>query len=341
MSDTAIDSNASVTASVEPFPSMSGKSSAAPSSAPSNGKQTDVMQPVSRQRMDGYDDTPIAERDYSFLNEGEPQYDFDPNESLDDFVARTEAAEKDKAEGKDKPQEGATEAKTEKGTDPTPETDKAPVEATASPELLEKAAYWDRFSELIDKAPETIIEWAVGKMGESQKAALLKSLNAAPVVEAALPDIDSHTYEAQSDLEAALLPRMQDVKSIPAMRQEIAQLKASIAQTAQQEVRSLHEPMTYLSVYGEIAMARMDAIAEAIGFDLPMPDLAAIAEALKDGRTTHRSAVAKVIGNSYKQKAAEHKQARAERPKTPGNSSTRQPTIKPGMSMVEIMRQRP
>lgn len=331
MSDTAISSDAPVTASAEPFPSMNGKPSVA---SPSNGKQSDVMQPVSRQRMDGFDDTPIAQKDYDFLNEGEPDHDFDPNESLDDFVARTEAAEKAKVEGTP----DTAEPVASKADEATPEAEK-PVESATDPVLAEKAGYWDRFSDLIDKSPETLIEWAIGKMGEGQKDALLKSLNAAPVVQAQLPDIDPQTYEAQSDLEAALLPRMQDVKSIPAMRQEIAQLKASIAQTAQQEVRSLHEPMTYLSVYSEIAMARMDAMADAMGVEFPMPDLAAIAEALKDGRTTHRSAVAKVIGNTYKQKAAEHKQARAERPKTPGNSSTRQPAIKPGMSMVDIMRQ--
>lgn len=323
MSDTAISSDAPVTASAEPFPSIS------------NGKQSDVMQPVSRQRMDGFDDTPIAQKDYDFLNEGEPDHDFDPNESLDDFVARTEAAEKAKAEGT---QETAVEPEAVKADEATPEAEK-PVEATADPVLAEKAAYWDRFSDLIDKSPETLIEWAIGKMGDGQKDALLKSLNAAPVVQAQLPDIDPQTYEAQSDLEAALLPRMQDVKSIPAMRQEIQQLKASLASAGQAEVRSLHEPIGLSLVHGEIALSMIGAIAEAMGLDLPMPDLKAISDALQDGRTTHKSAVAKVVGNLYKQKAAEHKQARAERPKTPGNSSTRQPAIKPGMSMAEIMRQ--
>ncbi len=337
MSETAIDSDAPVTASNAPFPSMNGTPSVATAS---NGKQADVMQPVSRQRMDGYDDTPIAERDFSHLNEGEPQFDFDPNEKLDDFVARTEAMEKEKAGGT--PQEAATEANpTDKAEDPPANDANLPdkQEPVADPALTEKAAYWDRFSDLIDKSPETLIEWAIDKMGEGQKAALLKSLNAAPVVEASLPDIDPATYQPAEGMEEALLPRWQDIKSIPAMRQEIQQLKASIAQTAQAEVRSLHEPIGLSLIQNEIANAKMDAFMEAFGLDLPTPSLEAIAEALKDGRTTHKSAVAKVIGNTYKQKAAEHKQARAERPKTPGNSSTRQPTIKPGMSMAEIMRQ--
>lgn len=331
MSDTAIDSDAPVTASSAPFPSRDGGTSFAPPPV-----KQDVMQPVSRQRMDGYDDTPIAEKDYSFLNEGEPQYDFDPNESLDDFVARTEAAEKEKIEGK--PQEIATEAEPAKADDKSPEAEK-PIEASVPPELAEKAAYWDRFSDLIDKSPETLIEWAIGKMGEPAKVALLKSLNATPVVEAALPDIDPATYQPAEGMEEALLPRWQDIKSIPEMRQEIAQLKQTIAQTAQQEVRSLHEPIGLSLIQNEIAAAKMEAFCDAFGLDLPTPSLEAIAEALKDGRTTHKSAVAKVIGNLYKQKAAEHKQARAERPKTPGNSSTRQPAIKPGMSMNEIIRE--
>lgn len=336
MSDTAIDSDAPVTASNAPFPSMNGT----PSVATAVSGKPDVMQPVSRQRMDGFDDTPIAQKDYSFLNEGEDQRDFDPNESLDDFVARTEAAEKEKAEGK--PETIVTEASPTDKTEDSP--DKATnlpdkQEAAAGAELTEKAQLWDRFSNLIDQSPETLVQWAMGRMDEGQKANFLKTLGAAPVAEANLPDIDPATYVPAEGMEEALLPRWQDIKSIPAMRQEIAQLKQTIAQTAQQEVRSLHEPITYLSVAGEIAAAKMDAFMEAFGLDLPTPDLAAIAEALKDGRTTHRSAVAKVIGNLYKQKAAEHKQAKVERPKTPGNSSTRQPTIKPGMSMAEIMRQ--
>lgn len=334
MSDTAIDSNASVTASAEPFPSMNGNSSVA---SPSNGKQSDVMQPVSRQRMDGFDDTPIAQKDYEFLNEGEPDHDYDPNESLDDFVARTEAAEKAKAEGTT---EAVAEAEAVKVDDKAPVEDVKPVEATADPAIAEKAANWDQFSNLIDKSPETLIEWAIGRMDETQKGNLLKSLNAAPVMQAQLPDIDPQTYEAQSDLEAALLPRMQDVKSIPAMRQEIAQLKQSLANAGQSEARSLHEPIGLSLVHGEIALSMIAAMGEAMGFELTMPDLNAISDVMKqDGRATPKSAVARVIGNSFKQKAAEHKQARAERPKTPGNSSTRQPAIKPGMSMADIIRQ--
>jgi hypothetical protein len=69
-----------------------------------------------------------------------------------------------------------------------------------------------------------------------------------------------------------------------------------------------------------------------------MPDMAALTEILKDGRTTARSAVERLTKEKYGKAVAEHKQARAARPTTPGNQSTRENRYKPGMSMVEIMK---
>jgi hypothetical protein len=272
---------------------------------------------------DGYSSTTAAEMDWGHLNSEPNTSDFDSNETIEQAMTRNAAKQDAAAKPVDAP------VVEEKAAAPAGDT------------IEQKAEIWDRFDKTFQENPQTIANLAVKAMSPEQKTAFLKSLGAEPAAAAApaaeLPDI-SPDYEAASDLEDAIMSRWEDIKSLPEMRKQMAELQAGMGEQMSAKVRELHEPIGISVAHGEIALAKLDALCEAFGIDLPTPDMAAISEKLKDGRTTMRSAISALTAESFKKSVAEHRQGRAARPQTPGNQSTREPKLPVGASMLECAR---
>jgi hypothetical protein len=184
------------------------------------------------------------------------------------------------------------------------------------------------FDEALQERPGELIQHIFADMDVRDRAALLKSLGA----ETPLDNFDIMSYEPQGDMEAALALRWPDIEAIPQVNSEVRQLANSLGA----DQGKLEPHIGEANVSAQIALAKIDAIVEALGLDLPEPDIKAIQAALKDGRSTYRSAVRGAVNYGKSIEAA--KQVRMERPRTPGTSSRVPDTFKPGTSMVEIAR---
>lgn len=278
---------------------------------------------------DGFQDIDPLKHDFSYLNEGKEAFDdeYDPNATLEEETARRAEKAERIANEQAEAQKPAEDAKTED----TPPIDKA---------TTEKVDMWDKFAETFEKSPEVIAQIALKAMSDTQRNALLASLgiNAAAAKAPALPDLPED-YEPIGELEVAMKARFGDIKAIPELRQQIADLQSTLDERMGSKVRELHNPIGTASVQAEIGLAKLDAIMEALGIDLPSPDLDALSELLKDGRTTFKSAVQKLTKESYKKSLAEYKQGRAARPQTPGTSSTKSSNNSRNTDMAAIMRE--
>lgn len=279
---------------------------------------------------DGFQDIDPLKHDFSYLNEGREAFDdeYDPNATLEEETARKAA----KAE-----RIAAEKAEAEK---PTPEPEEKP-DAAPDKVATEKVEMWDKFADTFEKSPEVIAQIALKAMSDTARTALLKSLGIDATATAkapALPDLPDD-YEPIGDLEVAMKARWGDVKAIPELRQQIADLQSSLDERMGSKVRELHNPIGTAAVHSEIALAKLDVILEALGIDLPSPDMNTLNEILQDGRTNFRSAVQKLTKDTYKKSLAEYRQGKAQRPNTPGTSSTHAPSNSKNTEMAAIIRE--
>ena len=292
---------------------------------------------------DGYSEKTAAEFDWSHLNNTDsPDVDYDPSETIEAFAIRKqkemdEAQAKIEAGTQDKDKTTAT-------TETKPGEDKNdPANAkTPEAEIAKKAEIWDKFDKAFQENPAVIAKMALDSMSAEQKAALLKTLGVeAPAktqeqteTKDLFPDIDDD-FQSDSDMENALALRWKNIKNLPALEKQVAELQSSIDERVGSKIRELDNPIATSAVHGLIAIEMIGALAQAIGLDLPMPSLPAIGEILRDGRTTFDSAVKRVTAEAYKKSVAEYKQGKAPRPNTPGNSSTNKPELRAGASMYD------
>lgn len=269
--------------------------------------------------------------DWQHLEEDPRDEHYDPDETIEQATAREEReaqAAADKAEGK-QPEDKATE--------------KVPAEAPPAPdaEVKAKVEAWDTFADMLQKNPNAVVQLAMERMSETQKASILQALGASPTAEAApkaLRDLPTD-YVPSEGMEEVLLERWDHIKAIPEMQKQIEQMSTGLDSRMRESMRELHSPIGAAVVHAEIGLAKLDAICEALGLDLPTPDITELDKILNDGRTTVKSAVKRLTEAHYKKSLAEHKQSRAERPKTPGNQSTRSPKSDEPADMVQIMRE--
>lgn len=297
-----------------------------------NGSSGDVTpeEVLAALAPDGFQDIDPAKHDWSYLNEGKEAFDdeYDPNATLEEETARrAEKAERIAAEQAES-QKPEPEAK----TGDTPPLDK---------DTTEKVDMWNKFAETFEKSPEVIAQIALKAMSDTQRNALLKSLGVDPSSATKIPVLPDlpEDYEPIGELEIALKSRFSDIKAIPELRQQITDLQSTLDERMGSKVRELHNPIGTAAVHGEIALAKLDVILEALGIDLPSPDMNALNEILQDGRSNFRSAVQKLTKESYKKSLAEYKQGRAARPQTPGTSSTKSSNNSRNTDMAAIMRE--
>ena len=291
---------------------------------------------------DGYSEKTAAEFDWSHLNNTDsPAVDYDPAETIEAFAIRKqkemdEAQEKIEAGAPDKDKTTTTETKPgEDNNDPA----NAKTDAEA---VSKKAEIWDKFDKTFQDNPAVIAKMALDTMSPEQVTALLKAkgIEAAPAAPPAaeakdlFPDI-AEDFEGDTEMENALALRWKNIKNLPTLEKQVAELQSSIDERVGSKIRELDNPIATAAVQSIIGLRKLDMLCEALGLNLPTPSLPAIGEILKDGRTTFDSAVDRLTGEAYKKAVAEYKQGKAPRPNTPGNSSTNNPELRAGASMYE------
>lgn len=291
---------------------------------------------------DGYSEKTAAEFDWSHLNNNEsPAVDYNPDETIEQFAVRKqkemdEAQAKIEAGTQDKDKTTTTETK---GAEDKNDPANAKTDAEA---ISKKAEIWDKFDKTFQENPSVIAKMALDNMTPEQITALLKTKGMeAPTktqeqaeAKDLFPDIGDD-FQSDSDMENALALRWKNIKNLPTLEKQVAELQSSIDERVGSKIRELDNPIATSAVHGLIAIEMIGALAQAIGLELPMPSLPAIGEILKDGRTTFDSAVKRVTAEAYKKSVAEYKQGKAPRPNTPGNSSTNNPELRAGASMYE------
>lgn len=290
----------------------------------------------------GYMGKTAAELDWSYLNNNEsPAVDYNPDETIEQFAVRKQK-EMDEAQAKIEsgtPDKDKTTTTETKGAEDKNDPANAKTDAEA---VSKKAEIWDKFDKTFQENPAIIAKMALDSMTAEQKSALLKTLGVEapartqeqPETKDLFPDIDDD-FQSDSDMENALALRWKNIKNLPALEKQVAELQSSVDERVNTKIRELDNPIATAAVQSIIGLRKIDRLLEALGLDLPTPSLPAIGEILKDGRTTFDSAVDRLTAEAYKKAVAEYKQGKAPRPNTPGNSSTNNPELRAGASMYE------
>jgi len=212
-------------------------------------------------------------------------------------------------------------------TPEVPETPEAPA-AELDPAIAQRLQEADELATFLSKNPAEAALALLQTMTAHEKAKFLSSFGIGNQ-----DAFNVEEYEPQGDMEAALKSRWNDLNAIP-------EVSRQVAAQAQQfgEYRGVIEPqVAYANVIAEVQAARIDAICEALGLDIPEPDMGAIEKALSKQGVKYRDAVRTTA--NYTKQVELAKQSRRPRPVTPGNTTNRQEPIAPGTSMVAIAKQ--
>ena len=274
---------------------------------------------------------PGANDDFAYLDEPVMMPEgIDPALSIEEAEA---LAEKEEAEAaKDKPTVEVD--KTE-----TPKPEDKPADTSPDVEMAkEKANAWDTFNNVLEQNPAELAKFVLSKMSPADQTALLRDVAPALLDPEAPEPFDADAWEPVGDLETAVKARWSHIEDLPNLAAKVKSLEGQIAESSKGTIERLDVTITRTAIQSEILFAKYDAIAQALGIDLPDPDMNAIIEALKDGRTTFRSAVRGVLGDKYKNSVEVHKQRNAQRPNTPGNGTTRPEKLREGATLLECVR---
>jgi hypothetical protein len=297
----------------------------APPPAPDPNTNSDPGHIVTDESASGvwdYLDTPVDDRETAPDEFEEDRPPLDPDEE---------------PVGDDGKPEGETETKPE--TPAEPEADKptaADLIAEIPAEVQQKTALFDEFDQTLQSNPEAVAGAILDRMDPHTRAELLKQY-IGDVTPPATFDVAN--YEPNGEMETALRDRWNDIDAIPQIATDARLLKQEIGQTRQQfdDTRAVYEPqMAEANIVGQIALRKIDAICEALGIDLPDPDVKALQAAFNGGKESYRNAVRKVL--DYKSMVDTFKQITVRRPQTPGNGTKRTESFKEGTDAVTIAR---
>lgn len=277
----------------------------------------------SGQVPDPIDETSPLE--YEFMDDegAVPQSDSSPVfEDDDTVVPATTGEQPQEADSSLTPAEPSVDA----AAPPPAETPATEPDTT----LQAKAEAYDEIAQRVSSDPAAVAAAIVSQMDIRTRAEFLGQFNPD---EAVHPQFNTEEYEPQSDMESAIKDRWGDIESIPHVIAETRNLQSAIK--SQQELLVPH--ISEANVASQIALAKIDALCEALGLQLDEPDLGKIVKALRTENTSYKDAVRSAA--NYKQAVDTHKQTRARRPVTPANSSNQPEPVKEGSSMLEIYRQ--
>lgn len=263
----------------------------------------------------------LDEKDTSMIQDTPDEFEEDEAEGAKDETAKDEKPDAPVAGDEVKPE-------------PTAETEKKP-EPEIPAEVKAQIDTFNVFDQALKNDPASVAKAVFEGMDARQKATFLQEIG---VAETQYPEFNLDEYEPGSSeaMEADLKARYQDIRSIPHLVAENRALDGRIGEVEQDFKKAFEGILPYVSepnVMSELALAKIDAICEAMGIVLPDPDFDAVGKEIRPG-VTYRDAVRKVVNYGTAVELA--KQANAKRPLDTKNESKREKLILPTDDAVTI-----
>lgn len=275
------------------------------------------------------DDTPLGEA----LSISEMPDEFGDLSNMNDFsfLADDDIPADDTEETQAVHEDGAGDAKPE-GTPPeTSDAEKSAPEV--DPQSAEKLEAYERLDSALRENPGQAIKAIFAGMDPRDRAALATELVGGAQAPSQESDaFDLKEYEPQGEMEEALAKRWDSIEAIPA----IIQAQNETDRRIEQGFAAFVPHVTDANIAAQLALAKAEAICEALGIELPDPDGSAILKTLQGGKSTYRDAVR--ASANYKGQIDAHKQTRRPRPETPGGGPRSIEKIAAGTDAVTIAR---
>lgn len=224
----------------------------------------------------------------------------------------------------------------EKAEDKTPEIkSEEPPEESQPPDenIAEKIEAYNRLDMALRENPGQAIKAIFAGMDATSRAAIAAELaGGAQVQQPPTDTFKIDDYEPQGEMEEALQSRWNSIEAIPTLieAQNLTERKI------EQGFAAFVPHVTDANIASQIALAKIEAICEALGLELPDPDGEAVIKTLQGGKSTYRDAVR--ASANYKGQIDAHKQTRRPRPETPGGGPRGIEKIAAGTDAVAIAR---
>jgi hypothetical protein len=270
------------------------------------------------------DDTPLGEP----LTVSELPDEFGDLSSMNDFYF---LSDDDTPAGEEKAEDAPSGTAAAAPADAPPPAEEPA--ALPNPQATEKLEAYERLDAALRENPGQAIRAIFAGMDPRDRTALATELAStqAPSREAAEP-FDVKQYEPQGEMEEALRSRWDSIEAIPA----IIEAQNFTDKRMEQGFAAFVPHVTDANIAAQIALAKVEAVCEALGLELPDPDGQVIVRTLQGGKSTYRDAVR--ASASYKGQVDAHKQTRRPRPETPGGGPRGIEKIAAGTDAVAIAR---
>lgn len=217
--------------------------------------------------------------------------------------------------------------------EPSPVSQEEPA-AEVDPQSVEKLEAYDRLDAALRDNPGQAIKAIFAGMSANDRASLAAELGATSQAppQGQTETFNAEEYEPQGEMEEALRSRWNSIEAIPA----IIQAQNDTDSRMEQGFAAFVPHVTDANIAAQIALAKVEAICEALGIELPDPDSSVVIKTLQGGKSTYRDAVR--ASANYKGQVDAHKQTRRPRPETPGGGPRSIEKIASGTDAVTIAR---
>jgi hypothetical protein len=225
------------------------------------------------------------------------------------------------------PAEPAAEPAAEPTVEPVAEAAPEPP-ATPAPDVVAQAESYKRFEEAFANDPVRTLGAMLDALTPEQRSQLGVAPPAKPEAIEGLPE----GWEPASDFEAQAAPLL------ASLRQDVSKMSDVAGERVEQGMQQIAPYIDHLGVETETVGAKVEAILQYLGLELPDADREAVAADLRKPNVTYKQAVRSRLEADYKARVAARKQADAPRPQTPGNKGSVMARIQPGANMRQIER---
>lgn len=201
------------------------------------------------------------------------------------------------------------------------------------PQTNEKLEAYERLDAALRDNPAQAVKAILAGMDPRDRAALATELGGGQSSAQDTSELfDAEEYEPQGEMEEALKSRWNSIEAIPS----IIEAQNTTDRRIEQGFAAFVPHVTDANIASQLALAKVEAICEALGIELPDPDGAEILKTLQGGKSTYRDAVR--ASANYKTQVDTHKQTRRPRPDTPGGGPRSIEKIASGTDAVTIAR---
>lgn len=275
----------------------------------------ELLAPSSQEEPNGQVEDAADEPDFA---------DLDADAKLDAVFAD---AEDDEGDGKEAQDEAEAEV------EPEADVDEDDDEPATGDDAKDAKAYRDIAKAFTDN-PKKFIQSMIDALPDDEKAEFLGSkADSASKVKATEKnplglepeELDDGEWTPKSAFEGAAGPIIAKLKDLPAV--------------VDTKIGEIAPSVNHGNLMAEVAIAKVNAVLEALGIQIDDPDPVELHKSLAMGGKTYQDVVMAALGKKAKAAVAAHKQAKKARPATPApESAGTMGRLKVGMSMAEAMR---